>query len=578
MNRKTDLRNITTGLPIPKEHYCDQPYVVVREDGAWVVCLTTGSGIEGETGQHVISSISYDKGKSWSEPVDIESAESPESSWVMPYLTQYGRIYAFYVFNNDNMRTVISNDEEGYTNRVDTLGKMAYKYSDDGGESWSEDRYYIPIRNFDIDNENPYNGNVQFFWGVGKPITHKGEMYLGFAKVGLFGEGFMEKDEGAFLKCSNINTEKNPELLVWETLPEGTKGLRAPEGKVADEHNLISLNDGSLMCTFRTVLGHNCQAYSRDDGKSWDVPEFMKDSPNGRPFKHPRAANFVRKYSNGKYTFWFHNHGKDLRHDPWSAYLSRNPAWMCAGVEKDGYIYWSQPEIFIYSEEVDDRISYPDFIEDDGEYYITETQKSIARVHKADKSTLELMWNHLENNKLCTKGLLWEEKDTCKLSGNPIPQSIITKDGDSFTIEMIVEPDKLKVGTIIDGRNKLRQGIRIGYTCDNTIKIIMNDGERESSWESDKLPCETAHITAIVDGCSGIISFVINGLFCDGGKERDFGFGRIDANLKNIAGKGFFTCEAPENSVKLVRFYNRYILTNEAVSNYRYDTKKVLAE
>lgn len=221
MDKKTDKRNINSGFPIPKEHYCDQPYVIVREDGAWVVCLTTGSGIEGDHGQHVISSISYDQGKSWTKPIDIESAESPESSWVMPYLTPYGRIYAFYVYNNNNMRTVHSTDEEGFTTRVDTLGVMAYKFSDDGGESWSKERYYIPIRNFEIDNQNPYNGEVQ-------------------------------------------------------------------------------LNSGDLFCTFRTVLGHNCHAYSRDDGKTWTPSEFMTDKPGGRPFKHPRAANFVRKYSNGK--------------------------------------------------------------------------------------------------------------------------------------------------------------------------------------------------------------------------------------------------------------------------------------
>lgn len=34
MNPKNDFRNIENGTNIPKENYCDQPYVVIRNDGA----------------------------------------------------------------------------------------------------------------------------------------------------------------------------------------------------------------------------------------------------------------------------------------------------------------------------------------------------------------------------------------------------------------------------------------------------------------------------------------------------------------------------------------------------------------
>ena len=39
---------------------------------------------------------------------------------------------------------------------------------------------------------------------------------------------------------------------------------------------------------------------------------------NGRLMKHPRAANFAWKCENGKYLYWFHNHGGN-----W--YEDRNP-------------------------------------------------------------------------------------------------------------------------------------------------------------------------------------------------------------------------------------------------------------
>ena len=75
-----DWRNIQNGWEIPTENYCDQPYIVVAEDGAWVVAVTTGVGDEGEAGQHVVTMRSLDHGKTWSDPVDVEPADGPEAS------------------------------------------------------------------------------------------------------------------------------------------------------------------------------------------------------------------------------------------------------------------------------------------------------------------------------------------------------------------------------------------------------------------------------------------------------------------------------------------------------------------
>jgi hypothetical protein len=353
-----DLRNIKWGHEIPREHYCDQPYIVVTDSGEWICVLTTGKGVEGEWGQHVVSTISTDQGRTWSELIDIEPADGPEASWVMPLILPSGRIYAFYTYNGQNRREVIA-DIDSYRSRVDTLGDLMFKYSDDGGRSWSKERYRLPIRNMQIDYDNPYEGELQFFWGVGKPIIHEGSVYMGLAKVGSFGEGFMASSEGIFVKSVNLLSEQDPTRIEWETLPDGQRGIHAPLGKVADEHNLVGLRDGSLYCTYRTVEGHNGQAYSRDAGHTWTSSQYAEYSPGGRKIKHPRAANFVRKFSNGNYILWFHNHGRDYRQTPSLAYQDRNPAWMCGGVEIEGHIHWSQPEIVLYDDEPKTRISIP---------------------------------------------------------------------------------------------------------------------------------------------------------------------------------------------------------------------------
>jgi hypothetical protein len=397
-----DPRNIANGREIPSEGYCDQPYLVKTEDGAWLCTMTTGRGREGDSGQHIVALRSTDQGRTWSEPVDIEPADGPEASWVMPLAIPGGRVYAFYTYNAENMREVIADDppfQGGKTSRVDTLGEYAFKYSDDGGRTWSQDRHYIPAREMAIDRANPYAGKVRFFWGVGKPVVSEGVALFGFSKVGGFGEGFMTESEACFMRSDNILTEPDPQQITWETLPAGDHGLRSPGGPIADEANLTVLSDGSLFCTYRTIDGHPCHAYSRDGGRTWTGPEYMTYRPGGPMVNHPRAANFVRRLTQGpyagRYIYWFHNNTARW-YNGGPAVGSRNPAWLLGGTEKDGpegkVIHWGRPEVVLYADHPHAGISYPDFVEDDGRLFIAETQKSVARVHEVPEWVLARLW------------------------------------------------------------------------------------------------------------------------------------------------------------------------------------------
>ncbi|MFN3168958.1 MAG: sialidase family protein [Phycisphaeraceae bacterium] len=393
MNQRPPAIDIATGWVIPDEGYCDQPYVVKLEDGTWLCTMTTGKGHEGQRGQHVVSTRSKDKGKTWSRLVDIEPADGPEASYVSPYLTSYGRVYVFYTYNAKDLREIKA-DTAYARKRVDTQGEYAFKYSDDGGLTWSNERHYIPVRETAIDRRNPYRGEVRFMWGVGKPIRHKDAMILGLTKVERFGAGFIAKSESFFIRCENIETERDPTRLKWLTLPEGDSGLVSPEGPIASEVNPAALSDGGLFCTYRTIAGHPCHAYSRDDGKTWTPPAFMTYGPGGKLVENPRAANFVRRLDEGPYKgrfiYWFHNHaGKD--------YNGRNPAYLLGGVEIDSpdgkVIQWGEPVAVLYDHNPKTRMSYPDFIWDDGHLYITETQKSIARVHRIPDELLGSLWD-----------------------------------------------------------------------------------------------------------------------------------------------------------------------------------------
>lgn len=383
-----DPRDIRNGHEIPSEGYCDQPYVVKTRDGAWLCVMTTGHGKEGERGQHIVSTRSTDRGKSWSPLIDIEPASGPTASWAVPLIVPSGRVYVFYTYNAKNLTEVKS--DGGPIKRVDTLGEYTFKFSDDGGKTWSVERFFVPVREMDIDRRNPYDGNVRFFWGVGRPAIVNGGIYLPIAKVGHFGAGFIAESQGCFLYSDNLLTEADPSKLHWTTLPDGDHGLRSPQGPIAEEPTVVGLSDGSLFSTYRTVAGHPCHAYSRDGGKTWTAPAFMTYGA-GRPLvNHPRAANFVWKLRDGRFLYWFHNHdGK--------SYEGRNPAWLLGGIEQDSpegkVIRWSRPQVVLYAADRNLRMSYPDLIEeDDGRLYLTETQKTVARVHEVDPAVLEVLW------------------------------------------------------------------------------------------------------------------------------------------------------------------------------------------
>jgi hypothetical protein len=588
--RGADRRNIRTGWEIPTETYADQPYVVKTDDGAWLCVLTTGSGREGAAGQHVVSLRSIDRGRTWSKPVDVEPADGPEASYAVLLKVPSGRIYAFYNHNTDNLRRVKADKsayKSGYTTRVDTQGYYVFKYTDDGGKTWSRTRYPISVREFEIDRENPYAGRVRFFWNVGKPFMDGDIAYVPLHKVGRFGRGFLARTEGVLLKSTNLLTESDPEKVVWETLPDGDVGLRAPAGggPIAEEQSFCVLSDGSFFCVYRTVDGHPVCAYSRDKGHTWSAPQYMCYA-DGRLVKHPRAANFAWKCSNGKFLYWFHNHGG-------RSYDDRNPAWLCGGVEADSpegkVIKWSQPEIVLYDDDTYIRMSYPDLIEDEGEFFLTETQKDVARVHSVERTLLEGLWNQFDNRAVPTEGLVLDLPRANDSMPREVPMprlpAFIARDSSradhgtkdlrsGFTIDLWVTFDSLSAGQVLlDSRTEAGQGLCLHTSADGTVEIVLNDGRTENRWRCDPglLPAGRLHHVAVgVDGGPGIITFIVDGRLCDGGNARQFGWGRFSPNLRHASGAETLRIASTLcGRIRRLRLYSRCLRTSEVVGNYR---------
>ncbi len=556
-----DFRDIQTGLQIPDEGYCDQPYVVVTGDGSWLCTLTTGPGKEGDRGQHVVSTISTDRGKTWSKLVDIEPSSGPEASWAVPLVTPGGRVYAFYTYNGDHIDAL-----RGKKIRADVLGWYAYKYSDDHGRSWSRKRHRLPLRLTACDRGNDWKGEVQLFWGICKPIVVGQDVLFTFTKLGKY---ILDDGEGWMFRSENLLVEKDPEKIRWELSPEGDRGIRSDAfGSVQEEHNLVSLGGERLYVIYRTTTGHPCHSYSSNGGRTWTRPEHMTYTPGGRKIKNPRACPRIWRAKNGKFLLWFHNHSG-------RSYHGRNPVWISGGVERDGHLHWSQPEILFYGADPDTRMSYPDLIEEDGRYWITETQKTVARVHEVDRRLLEGLWDQGAANTVSSDGVILQ----WRRGGSPSVNIARREDLDlrgtgGLAIEIWLVLDTLKAGQVlIENRGAGGRGIAIATGEGGTIQLELKDGTSEARWHTDPGILKARrlhHLVAIADGGPQIISFLIDGILCDGGSTRQYGWGRWNGRLGDLSGSGEFRiAPSMQGRIETLRVYRRYLRTSEAVAHYR---------
>lgn len=547
----SDFRNLENGIRIPSLLYADQPEIVLAPDGALVCAVTTAYGAEGAANTFVGVSRSTDGGQTWSDLVKID--DSPyESSYSTLAVTDYGRIYCFYDLNDEGLGAddvfTEPNGSRAVGLRYDMgFGIFCFRYSDDSGKNWSSERYTVPVRVFDIDLENPLTcrGKHRYlFWNVSKPFFKDGKFYHAMIKF-RYGDGnYIARSEGVLLVSDNLASERNPAKIRWETLPEGTKGITAPAGggPIAEEQCFVPLSDGTLFCVFRTTDGAPGCTYSRDGGRSWEPSDYLR-YPDGRKVKHVRAATFLWKYTENRYLYWFHNDGG-------TSWDGRNPAWVSAATEIDTprgkRLSFSEPRILLYDRDPNLGISYPDMLLLGGKCYISETQKSITRMHEIPTAFLERLW----------------EPDTCgerifsataeKLcSGEPIvlPQGVF--DGKQIiTLCMDADLTNLPAGTVLlkavsDEPNGSKAEWRLESDENGALRVLCQKDAVSSAApiQRERVLGGKHRLSVTFDASADVLHAASDGVFLDGGEEYRRGWSRfggafpvMDAAIMQING------------------------------------------
>ena len=197
---------------------------------------------------------------------------------------------------------------------------------------------------------------------------------------------------------------------------------------------------------------------------------------------------------------WFHNHGGRFIGEMGAAgrrgrspYDDRNPAWLMSGWEIDTpsgrEIEWSEPEILLYDDDPYVRISYPELIEENGSFFITETQKNRGRVHEIPPRLLDGLLGQWEARKAAERGLILDVPRTDPAaSAPPLPvmpplPPLNRRDGSQpdhglldlragFSLELWLELDSTTAGQVLlDTRTSDGKGILVATVAARAVAI-----------------------------------------------------------------------------------------------------------
>ncbi len=514
-----DSRFFHNGILMKDSEYADQPYIIKRVSNSnqWMAVVTYSDTSEAGSDRRLGILSSTNAGATWSQ-LGVPETSSRMPSWGTLLQTPSGRVYCFYNLN-----------------RMDGLGvEYDYCYTDNWGENWSP-RYTLPVR--ETWHEETYNQYK--FWGIDPPEVVGDAVYIAFTKknalsVDMPGEGFV-------FKSTNILTVANAADIAWEMLPEGDHGIAGSTnifGPVQEEFNIESLGGDDLYCAFRTMVGYIGESYSTNGGTNWSDPNFILDV-TGREIKNPRACSMVWRCENGNYLLWSHNNdGRQVA----IRNKDRSVAWLRGGIYENGSIFWSQPEPVLFACAPINYIgmSYPDLTEYNGHYYISATDKEQARLCEISTNLLENLWNQSSLHQIPSEGLIYDSSTANTLA----PVTFDVADN-GFTVTCAGNLSDLSWSALDIGNN----GAFVSRDPDTgKVSIALKDHHMAEywTWETDDAVATDSTVSFIVDGAANWVYVVVDGELCDGGTNRQYGFGPLPYQMAALTAAPItnFTSEA----------------------------------
>lgn len=554
-----DSRNIGNGVCADVFAPCRQPFFMVNRDGDWTGLAIAESEHGKSKTRRLVSSVSKDEGRSWSSPAVIEGGNMQGEAWVNGLVTPFGRVYAFYGFCADDLKK---------TEHTAPSCRMAYRHSDDGGMSWSEKQYLANFQTKDRNLQNPWQGGRVLFRFDGKPVLCGREVLFALTKM----SGAVASAGDCWAVVSdNILSERNPALVRFRLLPEGERGIRAPDsGGWQSPHQLMSLADGTIISVFNDS-GFLAQSVSRDAGKSWSKPEPVVVGSARRRLKTGGMYPRVFRTGAGRHLLCVSN-----RQAPRAGLESRvSEVFVCGSAStNEGSVVWSEPELLLYAgEEAAQDCAVADMIEKKGRFWFATVCGGRVSLTEPPTQLLSGLGADLSGVGLCRNGLLSEARFH---DGTPheldVPAGFGAADCGGFTLEFLLLLEQLDYGTVLFSNFDGKRGIKVEALKKAggvTLRISLFDGDLAASWQTAanviKLS-EIHHAVFICDFAAGMVSAIVDGSGGSGEENDGQGWTRLPAAFGPVAS----SCARAQvaSSVKMMRLFNRALRTCEATGNY----------
>jgi hypothetical protein len=380
--------------------------VIVLDDGIWFVTWSQGS-FEGAHDEQIVCARSDDCGLIWSAPRPIiPSTDKWRRSYGCPFAVPGGkRIYLFLHEGRHYEEGMAHNSPE-----ID-LGKLAFIYTDDRAETWSDIRSItLPDRDISM-----FPDRIHGHLNHPPQLMPNGQVVLPFSQYAR--PGSMRRDwqlvagETVFLHCENLLTESDPEKFEFSLLPPGPRGIRADIVKHIDnpavnqlakvfrgypdslafnsqEPTVVPLADGRWVQACRTYLGSPGYSVSLDEGQTWSSVERLRYGPDGPFIDHPHTMCPIARLPDGRFILLFINNDgtKNGAEHVWDGGCrTRNPQWFVIGREvpgeqRNGGLIFGEPRILASADESEPEdgftastctgIAMPQYIAAEGRHFV----------------------------------------------------------------------------------------------------------------------------------------------------------------------------------------------------------------
>ena len=564
--------------------------VIIRDDGAWIACATHNPSSEGGKGESVYTTISKDRGETWGPTKKVFDAGDEQYAYSTMMKGANGRLYILYVQNYQNITTYPNSTQK--LPREDMMGGFFYRYSENGGETWSDEAFQIHIPQTKIDKQNQWNGSVQLMWLVDKGFQMGNDAFVAFTKIGLY--AVEPPTSGWLLHSSNLRDETDPSKVEWEVLPSDDNGIRSYNDEdvnrgcglnhvghsacISSESHVISLNRSNtneLYVVFRTDAGFLGSARSLDGGHSFELPhpsistQFSAthySEPGSaaeqlvRPLKNPRGPitpivlpDYVKEEDSADVLMLYYNNGHvaPASSPEVGVWTNRNPYWIIPGYivedEKGKTVEWGEPEIALYVPGAGltkgRGPGYPDFVIERNDtttsglnFWITETQKQFARLHKVPDEFLYDLLHQRRVNQLPLGYTLNMNSTSTKPGTNvtmatswpdlPLPDVKANSNGLAWTFWLsgisLSGVSNSSDAVLVDSK-----GLRVAIVNGTAMELHLNYGNISYSFATDSQcsawlfgnSSENHFVAFSLDAGSRVITAFVDGVFCDGGPQ-----------------------------------------------------------